>query len=308
MPKLLTIFIFLFLSACSVDETTQIITGTTMGTSYSIKINNNHGSKPVIDKRLDEIEQVFSTWDEASELSQLNEALINQWVEVSDELFFVLSQAKKIHRQTQGFFDPGMGRLIDIWGFGAVRVGVKPSRESIVQALAMSSIGYLRLNNSRVKKLKDMHINLSAIAKGYGVDVVANMLIKQGLKNFMVEIGGEVMAQSQWTIGIEKPNHGMPIAIELQNQAIATSGDYRNYLKWQGKKYQHILNPNTGLPVNTDLSSVSVIHNSAMMADAYATAMMAMGSQKAKILAQQLGLSVVLILNQQHDFKVLKIN
>ncbi len=308
MPKLLTIFIFIFLSACGVDETTQIITGTTMGTSYSIKINNNHVSKPVINKRLDEIEQVFSTWNEASELSQLNKAPINQWIKVSDELFFVLSQAKKIHRQTQGFFDPGMGRLIDVWGFGAVRVGAKPSRETIVQAMAISSIEYLRLSNSRVKKLKDIHINLSAIAKGYGVDALVDMLIKQGFKNFMVEIGGEVMAQSQWTIGIEKPNHGIPIAIELQNQAIATSGNYRNYLKWQGKKYQHILNPNTGLPVNTDLSSVSVIHNSAMMADAYATAMMAMGSQKAKILAQQLNLSVVLILNQQYDFKVLKIN
>ncbi|MBW5290444.1 MAG: thiamine biosynthesis lipoprotein ApbE [Candidatus Ruthia sp. Asou_11_S2] len=308
MPKLLIIFIFLFLSACSVDDTTQTITGTTMGTSYSIKINNHHVLKSIIDKRLSEIEQVFSTWNEASELSQLNKAPINQWIKVSDELFFVLSQAKKIHKQTQGFFDSGMGRLINVWGFGAIKVQEKPSREKITQALAMSSIEYLRLSNSRVKKLKDMHINLSAIAKGYGVDVVANMLIKQGLKNFMVEIGGEVMAQSQWTIGIEKPNHSIPIAIELKNQAIATSGDYRNYLKWQGKKYQHILNPHTGLPANTDLSSVSVIHNSAMMADAYATAMMAMGSQKAKILAQQLSLSVVLILSQQHDFKVLKIH
>ncbi len=298
----------MFLSACSVDETTQTITGTTMGTNYSIKISNHHVLKSIIDKRLGEIEQVFSTWNEASELSQLNAAPINRWIKVSDELFCVLSQAKKIHTQTQGFFDSGMGRLINIWGFGTIKVQERPSREKIAQALAMSSIEYLRLSSSRVKKLKDMHIDLSAIAKGYGVDVVANMLIKQGLKNFMVEIGGEVMAQSQWTIGIEKPNNSMPIAIELKNQAIATSGDYRNYFKWQGKKYQHILNPHTGLPANTDLSSVSVIHNSAMMADAYATAMMAMGSQKAKILAQQLNLSVVFILSQQYDFKVLKIH
>lgn len=134
------------------------------------------------------------------------------------------------------------------------------------------------------------------------------MLIQQGLKNFIVEIGGEVMAQGQWTIGIEKPNHSLPIAIELQNLAIATSGDYRNYLVWQEKKYQHILNPSTGLPANTDLSSVSVIHDSAMIADAYATAMMAMGSQKAKILAEELNLSVVFILNQYYDFEVLQIH
>lgn len=307
MPTLLIIFIFLFLSACSADETRQTITGTTMGTSYSIKIDNNYVSQLMIDRRLDEIEQIFSTWNETSELSQLNKAPINQWIKVSDELFFVLSQAKKIHKQTQGFFDSGMGRLINIWGFGTIKVQEKPSLEKIGQALAISSIEYLRLDNSRVKKLKDVHINLSAIAKGYGVDVVTNILIKKGLKNFMVEIGGEVMVQGQWTIGIEKPNHSMPIAIELQNQAVATSGDYRNYLKWQGKKYQHIINPHTGLPASTNLSSVSVIHNSAMIADAYATAMMAMGSQKAQILAQQLNLSVVLILSQQYDFKVLKI-
>ncbi len=307
MPKLLSISIFLFLSACGVDETTQAITGITMGTSYSVKINNNHISKSIIDKRLDEIERVFSTWDETSELSQLNKAPINQWIKVSDELFFVLRQAKKIHKKTQGFFDPGMGRLIDVWGFGAIKAQEKPSQEKISQALAVSSIEYVHLGHSRVKKLKDIHINLSAIAKGYSVDVVTNMLIKQGFKNFIVEIGGEVTAQGQWTIGIEKPNHSIPIAIELQNQAIATSGDYRNYLKWQGKKYQHILNPNTGFPAKTDLSSVSVIHNSAMVADAYATAMMAMGSQKAKILAQQLSLPVVFILDQKHNFKVLQI-
>ncbi len=305
MSKVFIVFIFLFLSSC-VSETAQTITGTTMGTDYSIKVLNTKISKLIIDKRLNEIEKIFSTWDETSELSKLNRAPVNQWIKVSDELFFVLLQAKEIYKQTQGFFDPGIGRLIDIWGFGVIKTQVKPNKEKIAKALAISSIEYVHLGDLRVKKLKDVYINLSAIAKGYSVDIVANMLIQQGLKNFIVEIGGEVMAQGQWTIGIEKPNHSLPIAIELQNLAIATSGDYRNYFVWQEKKYQHILNPSTGLPANTDLSSVSVIHDSAMIADAYATAMMAMGSQKARRLAQQLNLSVVFILNQWYDFKVLQ--
>ncbi|NYT52630.1 MAG: FAD:protein FMN transferase [Candidatus Vesicomyosocius endoextente] len=307
MSKVFIVFIFLFLSSC-VSETEQTITGTSMGTDYSIKVLNTQISKLIIDKRLNEIEKIFSTWDEDSELSKLNRAPINQWIKVSDELFFVLLQAKEIYKQTQGFFDPGIGRLIDVWGFGVIKTQVKPNQEKIAKALSISSIKYVHLVDLRVKKLKDIYINLSAIAKGYSVDIVANMLIQQGLKNFIVEIGGEVMAQGQWTVGIEKPNHSLPIAIELKNLAIATSGDYRNYLVWQEKKYQHILNPNTGLPANTDLSSVSVIHDSAMMADAYATAMMAMGSQKARILAQQLNLSVVFILNQWYDFEVLQIH
>jgi thiamine biosynthesis lipoprotein len=154
---------------------------------------------------------------------------------------------------------------------------------------------------------------LSAIAKGFGVDQVARLLKKHQVKDFLVEIGGEVIASGKqidrhWTLGIEQPNSAEPITMVLNNQAIATSGNYRNYFVWEGKRYMHILTPSSGLPANTDLASVSVLNTQAIMADAYATAMMVMGSEKATELAKQLNLSVVLILNQQHDFKVVKIN
>jgi len=313
MLRALLIFIFLGLSACGGNQPTQTITGSTMGTSYTVKAIGSSVSKLQIEQALSQVNKTFSTWDKNSELSLLNQKPINKWIDVSDELFFVLSQSQKIHQQTQGYFDPGMGRLIDAWGFGVTKTAKKPGRAQVSELLPLSSIQYLQLNNGQVKKTRDIHINLSAIAKGFGVDQVANLLKEHQVKNFLVEIGGEVIASGKknnkhWALGVERPNGTKPIAIALNNQAIATSGNYRNYFVWEGVRYMHILTPSSGLPAKTDLASVSVLDKQTMMADAYATAMMAMGSEKATALAKQLNLPVVLILNQTNNFKVVKIN
>lgn len=313
MLKALLISIFLGLSACGDNQPTQTVSGSTMGTSYTVKTVGRSVSKAQIEQVLNQVNKTFSTWDKNSELSLLNQKPINQWIEVSDELFFILDQSQKIYQQTQGYFDPGMGRLIDAWGFGVAKVAQKPSRAQVSELLPLSSIQHLQLNDGQVKKTRDIHINLSAIAKGFGVDQVANLLNKHQVKDFLVEIGGEVITSGQqggkdWILGIERPNGAQPIAIVLNNQAIATSGNYRHYFVWEGVRYMHILTPSSGLPANTDLASVSVLDKQTMTADAYATAMMAMGSEKAIALANRLNLSVVLILNQQQGFKVVKIN
>jgi len=313
MLRALLISIFLSLGACGDNQPTQVITGSTMGTTYTVKTIDSGVSKLQIEQVLDQVNETFSTWDPNSELSLLNRQPTDQWIDVSSELFFVLSQSQKVYQQTQGYFDPGIGRLIDVWGFGVAKVEQKPSRVQVSELLPLSSIQYLLLSDGRVKKTRDIHINLSAIAKGFGVDRVANLLREHQVENFLVEIGGEVIASGKqrdqhWMLGIERPNGAEPIAMALNNQAIATSGNYRNYFVWEGRRYMHILTPSSGLPANTDLASVSVLSTQAMMADAYATAMMAMGSEKATELARRLNLSVVLILNQQHDFKVVKIN
>jgi Membrane-associated lipoprotein involved in thiamine biosynthesis len=284
-----------------------------MGTTYTIKTIGIGVAQRQIEQVLSKVNQTFSTWDPNSELSLLNRKPINQWIDVSSELFFVLSQSQKLHQQTHGFFDPGIGRLIDAWGFGSVKVDHKPSRAQVSKLLPLSGIQYLQLKNGKVKKTKNIYINLSAIAKGFGVDQVARLLSEHWVNNFLVEIGGEVIARGkngdkEWTLGIEQPDGGTPISIKLNNQAIATSGNYRNYFVWEGEPYMHILDPSSGLPARSDLASVSVLHKQAMLSDAYATAMMAMGSKKAVDLARQLNLSVVLILNKHFDFKVVKIN
>ncbi len=303
----------MFLSACGVSEQVFVINGSSMGTTYTVKTLGEPVSKQSIDNVLEQVNQTFSTWIDTSELSSLNKKPVDQYLDVSKELFFVLSQSKKIHKDTFGYFDPGIGRLIDLWGFGAKEVDVKPSRSQVEVVLPQTSIQYLQLKEGRVKKTKDIHINLSAIAKGFSVDQVAKTLSEKGIQNFLVEIGGEVATRGKnnnkdWIVGIEQPNNTLPISINLSNRSIATSGNYRNFFVWEGETYMHILNPTSGLPAKSDLSSVSVIHGQTAVADAYATAMMAMGSSKAEALARELNLSVILILNRYSDFKVVKIN
>lgn len=315
MRKYSLILILFLLSGCLENESFELIKGDIMGTSYSINVlGDKRVDQDLIDKRLIEINAIFSTWQEDSELSQLNQRPLGEWITVSQELYLLLKSSDEIYKQTDGYFDPGIGRLIDLWGFGSSGGRTElPKIEEIERAFKDSSIKYLVIEDGRVKKLRDIKINLSAIAKGYAVDEVARLIKASGVENFLVEIGGEVIASGtnkgdDWVIGVERPDNKSPIPVELKNTSIATSGNYRNFFIWEGKKYMHIFNPESGFPANNDLASVSVIHPQSALSDAYATAMMAMGSSKAKMLADKLKLSVLLITNKEDNNQVIKIN
>ena len=315
MRKYGLILILFLLSGCFENESVEQIKGESMGTSYSINVlGDERIEQDRIDRRLVEINDTFSTWQDDSELSQLNRAPVGEWIDISSELYLMLKQSVEIYHQTDGYFDPGIGRLIDLWGFGASGGRTEaPKREEIEKAFENSSIRYLLMEDGRVKKTRNIHINLSAIAKGYAVDEIARLIKMSGIKNFLVEIGGEVIASGSnrgddWTVGVERPDNKAPIPIVLKDASIATSGNYRNYFIWEGKKYMHIFNPSTGLPANNDLSSVSVIHSQSAMSDAYATAMMAMGSMKAIELANKLKLTVLLITIKEDNNQIIKIN
>ncbi len=298
MPKRLIIFLFLSLSGCDQNQSIEQVSGKTMGTTYLIKGQGVQANQQQVDVRLNQINKIFSSWDKSSEISQLNRKPINHPIAISAELSQVLNAAIQVHQQTDGYFDPGLGQLIDVWGFGAISVLTKPDRKAIATALNNSSIVQTTLEGQKFSKKSDVYLNLSAIAKGYAVDEVYQLLDQQGIERFMVEIGGEIKVKGSWTIGIETPAGQSPIEIKLINKSIATSGNYRQYFVWEGKNYAHILDPHTGLPVNSDLFSASVIHSNNLLADAYATAMMSMGSQKAIQLAQRLKLETVLILEK----------
>jgi len=315
MRKYGLILILFVLSSCFEKENVELIKGESMGTSYSINVLGDESiEQDIIDKRLVEINNTFSTWLDDSELSQLNRAPIDEWIDVSSELYAILKKSEEIYQQTDGYFDPGIGRLIDLWGFGASGGRTEaPKREQIEKAFENSSIKYLLMEGGRVKKTRNIHLNLSAIAKGYAVDEIARLIKMSGINNFLVEIGGEVIASGSnkgddWVIGVERPDNKKPIPIVLKDASIASSGNYRNYFIWEGKKYMHIFNPTTGLPANNDLSSVSVIHPQSAMSDAYATAMMAMGSKKAIEIANKLKLSALLITNKEDNNQIIKIN
>ena len=315
MRKYGLILILFLLSGCLESESVEQIKGESMGTSYSINVlGDERIEQDIIERRLVEINDTFSTWQDDSELSRLNREPVGEWIDVSSELYSMLKQSVEIYQQTDGYFDPGIGRLIDLWGFGASGGRTEaPKREEIEKAFENSSIRYLLMEDGRVKKTRDIHINLSAIAKGYAVDEVARIIKMSGIRNFLVEIGGEVVTSGSnrgddWVVGVERPDNKAPIPIALKDSSIATSGHYRNYFIWEGKKYMHIFNPSTGLPANNDLSSATVIHPQSAMSDAYATAMMAMGSIKATELANKLKLTALLIMNKEDNNQIIKIN
>lgn len=307
---------FLLLSACNSDGKSEkkenvpdaegiiTITGNTMGTTYSIKYvpdkSFNFDLKEAVDKRLVEINKAVSTYDKESELSELNRTNVTERkIFLSDDLFTPLENAYMVSSMTKGVFDLTIGPLVNLWGFGPDGKRRVPSQKEINEA--KKRVGYRNLfpdllDFSVIKKKgsKDIYIDLSATAKGYAVDQVSDLLFKEaGIKNFMVEIGGEIKAignkgskDKHWKIGIESPdpnamNKVIEEVLDLSNIAMATSGNYRNFFEENGKKYSHTIDYKTGKPVDWIMASVTVLDlQSCMNADSLATALMAMGPEK----------------------------
>ena len=295
--------------------------GATMGTTYTVKlVEPPPGLKPdgiqaEIDTRLENINLQMSTYLEDSELSLFNRSQLTDWIDVSQQLVDVLQQARRVSDQTNGAFDVTVGPLVNLWGFGPEAADEQLPSEQEIRA-AMGRVGYallqLRSAPPAIKKNRaDLYVDLSAIAKGYAVDVIAEYLRGLGIDNYMVEIGGEVRAGGRnargtlWRIAIEKPSTGsrsLHAIVELDNTGIATSGDYRNYFEIEGRRYSHTIDPVTGRPVTHKLASVTVVHPSAMQADAMATALMVLGADAGYRLAEEHELAAFFIVKGEDGF------
>jgi thiamine biosynthesis lipoprotein len=272
-----------------------------MGTTYSTT-TNKHIDKQLIENELTKINNIFSNWIPNSEIEKINNLGANQEIKISDDLSFLLQKSYDIYHKTNGFFDVSIGNLIDIWGFGTRKIKNKPNANQINLALKNSGFDKLRFFNNDLVKLQDIKLNFSAIAKGYAVDKIAELLQQQSITDFVVEIGGEVRVSSTKNIGIERMNKP-PFKVVLDNEAIATSGDYRNYQIFNDKKFIHILNPQTGYPATSNLISVSVIAKDCTTADAFATALLAMGKDKAEQLINKYQLKSVVIDNKNNIYE-----
>ncbi|QDT34682.1 FAD:protein FMN transferase [Thalassoglobus polymorphus] len=322
------IYRFLFLAvpfACLpgfvfAEEPTKIA-GETMGTTYHISWIGND-SKPdeiqqLVDAQLVQINKLMSTYDPDSELSRFNKSTQTDWFPVSEETATVVQAALEISKLSKGAFDPTVGRLVRLWNFGSGPHTNEPPTDEEIQK-ALKSVGY-KLINVRTdppaisKSNPDAELDLSAIAKGFGVDVVFELLQDQGIENFMVEIGGEVRAAGTkngvpWTIAIERPEsltQSMHAKVELTDEALATSGNYRNYFIKDDVRYSHTIDPRTGKPVTHQLASVSIVAKNCMHADAWATTLMVMGSEEGLKLAEANHLSAYLLERQGDDFREL---
>ncbi len=304
------------------------LSGLTMGTTYSVTINEpelDHSPvkiKQRLDQELEHINAVMSTYIAGSELSRLNQSSSTDWIPLSTELFEVIETAQQVSQQSQGAFDVTAGALVNIWGFGpAGQQGRAPDPQQIAEALSMTGYEMIHLDKSRNslrKEFPGIYIDLSGIGQGYAVDVLAKILENEfGIHNYLVEISGDLRAKGvnpkgeNWRIGIEQPaaDNNMPKTIlDLDNRALSTSGNYRNYFEADGVHYSHIINPATGMPISHRLVSVSVLDERCMIADAWDTALLVLGPEQGLQLANQLGLATLFIVRTENGFRELKSN
>ena len=266
--------------------------GSVFGTFYSITYQCDNDLQKEIEAELKKVDQALSMFNQESIISKVNR---NEKVDLNEMFLQVITLAQKVSLDTDGAFDITVAPLVNAWGFG-FKTGDKPSGTSIDSL--MSTVGYKKISlkgRQLFKENKNTMLDCSAIAKGYGSDVVAAFLKKRGIDNFMVEIGGEVVTQGisekrvPWRIGVTKPtDDSLSVDNELQtvlnvtNKAMATSGNYRNFYYKDGKKYAHTIDPKTGYPVQHSLLSATVLADNCATADAYATSFMVMGIEKAK--------------------------
>ena len=307
-------------------QSIQMLSGRTMGTTYSIKVAPK-GNIPSLLKISKEVERVLaevnlqmSTYIPSSEISRFNASESTEWFAVSSETAAVVQMAQEISGASHGAFDVTVGPLVDLWGFGATgKVTTPPAAEQVAEVV--QDVGFqkleLRLDPPALRKqVPGLQVDLSAIAKGHGVDRVAACLFAIGVNHFFVEVGGEVRTSGTkldgqpWRVGIEEAESELPIGdarpihevLELSDQALATSGNYRNYFEADGRRYAHTLDPRTGFPAEVEIASASVIAESCALADGIATAMMCVGYREGLELAEQNGWAVLLMIRTDGTF------
>ena len=266
--------------------------GLVFGTSYNITYQSNDNLKPEIEKALAEVDASLSPFNEKSVITHVNK---NEAVTLDDHFITVFRLSSEIYKDTEGAFDITVAPLVNAWGFG-FKNGITPDRHAIDSLMQFVGFDKVKLQDGKIIKTDDrLMLDCSAIAKGYGVDAVARLLKSKGIDNYMVEIGGEIVASGEspkgapWRIGVSKPDDdSVNVSNEIQgiinisNRAMATSGNYRNFYYKGGKKYAHTIDPKTGCPVQHSILSATVVSDECAKADAYATAFMVMGLDKAK--------------------------
>uniref|UniRef100_UPI0035C6DEEF FAD:protein FMN transferase n=1 Tax=Serratia quinivorans TaxID=137545 RepID=UPI0035C6DEEF len=310
----------LLLTGCGPEQVN--LDGKTMGTSYSVRYVTGDDTPSAakmqaeIDKRLELVNDQMSTYRPDSELSRFNASrVVDKPFPVSAATTEVVLEALRINRVTDGALDVTVGPLVNLWGFGPEgRPDKVPSAAELERRRAWTGIDKLSVQgNALVKSIPELYVDLSSIAKGYGVDVIAQYLQSQQVKNYMVDIGGEVRTRGHngekkpWRIAIERPTAGMEqkaqLVIQPGEMSIATSGDYRNYFEQDGVRYSHTIDPVTGKPIHHHLVSVTVLSPTCMAADGLSTGLNVLGPERGMALANLMGIPVFMIVKTAKGFE-----
>ncbi len=303
----------------NLDKQEVLLQGRTMGTTYNIKVIVENDSVDIellqedIDAALVNLNQEMSTYIKDSELSRFNQLRSSEPVTLSKGLARVIKEAIRLGELSEGSLDVTVGPLVNLWGFGPeFHLDNVPSDELLQQTKAKVGIENITLNGNQLsKKIDELYIDLSTIAKGYGVDLIAELVESKGIHNYLVEIGGELRLKGfkdtgeLWHVAIEKPVSDERVVQQVivpKDNAVATSGDYRIYFESNGERFSHIINPKTGKPIKHKLVSVTVIHPSSLTADGLSTAMMVMGEERALKFAQDNDIAAYFISKSDNGF------
>ncbi|TYK65928.1 FAD:protein FMN transferase [Colwellia echini] len=328
IKSLLLICLTIALSACFPSNPSKnievLLQGRTMGTTYNIKVVGTQEEvrvvklKQQIDEALKQVNQAMSTYIPSSEISEFNQSKSTAAIEISPSFARVLKESIRLGNLSEGKLDVTVGPLVNLWGFGPEqRPETVPNDELLAATKQRIGLDNLVLiDNQLSKKIPDLYVDLSTIAKGYGVDVVAELIEENGFANYLVEIGGEMRLKGVkhtgelWAIAIEKPifdpsgeERAIHQVVIPKDNAVATSGDYRNYFEADGMRFSHIIDPDTGKPINHNLVSVTVIDPSSMTADGLSTTLMVMGMEQGMRFAIENDIAALFIAKTENGFE-----
>lgn len=289
--------------------TTTAYYGQAMGTTWSVQVADppTGDIQAEIEKQLNIVNALMSTYQPDSEISRFNRT-DTQPFNISKHTQKVLATAMTLYKDSNGAFDITIGPVVNAWGFGFPPSLTKPIESDLEEMKGYVGSNHLILNGDvLIKDNPNTKIDLSAIAKGYAVDLVSNRLLELNHTNFLIEVGGEIYAHgtkdnSSWMVGIEQPQQqqgSVQMILPLENLALATSGDYRNYKERNGIRYSHTIDPRTLNPIAHNVASISVIANSVMEADAWATALNVLGEEEAFRLAEEHNLAIYMLLREE---------
>ena len=313
--QLLPYVVVAAIAACSGSPRAIVVSGPTMGTTYTVKVVPTTTAidaaqvRESVEQVLARIDRQMSIYRPDSEISLFNASSSTDWMTVSPELAIVVSRSLAIGAASGGALDITVGPLVDLWGFGpsGERNGI-PADEEIVAARRKTGLQHLHVSlqtHSLRKDIEELRVDLNAVAPGFAVDEIASRLKQLGVERFMIELGGEVTARGlnaegePWRVAVERPvdEPSVPYCIlALRDAAVATSGDYRHYYSYENRRYSHTIDPRTGHPVEHALGAVVVVAPSTFDADAWATALNVLGPDAGLVLAMQQGMAAMFVL------------
>jgi len=294
------------------------IYGPTMGSTYSIKWVGGEGTPPpaevktLIDQMLEEFESIASTWRPESDLSRFNAAPAGTCQEMPQPILDLVLLAQQLYEDSGGSFDLTLEPLMHLWGFhGDIGSQQVPDPRQLAEAMARTGHEHLHIRGRQLCKDTQLELDVSGIAAGYMVDEVAERLMAMGIKDYMVELTGELKADGQkpggspWRIAVEEPRDESRVAqlvLPLRGYGVSTSGDYRNYFEHEGQRYSHTFDPVSGKPVMHDLAAVTVLHESAAWADGLSTTLLVKGSERGWDYALEHDIPALFVIRQGDGF------